>query len=386
MSQKNFIQKSIALVCTTLLFGCVGGKRTTAYPKVNSLSQERLFILDKPFIKSDAQPTIPFPLEEKEESDNKKSINTMEAVVQVLIGNIVPNLIDTTVDIVGESIIALSGKNDQSTTIEAKLSNFFYKDNGYNLNLLDRNPAFNILFISGEFGEEAEAWTPKQIDDSQVKNFKKLNLVGKPNFYLEAKIFPIPGNKYMEIVPTYMFYNRHFNPHGMDSKRDLLLHFSFYDLNNNSTQNLISDGSIVFRDVEVGREYTSKELADVRTAFIKMPSISESKKDYSGGYNLVVQVTETRDINEWLASLGESISKSKKDIRSKLYVSEEEKIEQDRVLAKRKIEVEIIEEKIKEAEARGDSKEEILNLKLELLDKKAEANKEAIKYGKPRIY
>ncbi len=381
MSRKKIIQKSVAFVCATLLVGCVGESRTTAYPKVNSLSQERLFLRDKPFVRSNVQPTIPFPLKEP---ISKGSI--VAGVTKALIGTIAPTLIDTTVDIVGKSIVALSGKDDESTTIEAELSNFFYRDDTYNLTSPDRNPAFNLLFISGEFGDEVEAWTPKGMDTTQADIFKTLHLVGKPNFYLEAKIFPVPGNKYMEIVPTYMFYNRHFNPNGTDSKRDLSIHFSFYDLNNKSTRNLISDATILFRDVEVGREYSSKELADVRTTFIKMPSISESKKGYSGGYNLVVQVTETRDINEWLASLGESISKSKKEIVSKLYVSDEEKIERETALAKKKIEVEIMEEKIKEAKARGANKTELLMLKSELLDKKAEANKEAIKYGKPRIY
>ena len=380
MSQKKFVQKSVMLACATLLFGCVGGNRKTAYPKVNSLAQERLFLRDKPFVISDVQPTIPFPLKPKTRGV------AVAALTNALIGTIAPKLIDTTVDLVGKSIVALSGKNDQATTIEAELSNFFYKNATYNLTSPERNPSFNLLFISGEFGDEAEAWSPKGMDTTQADVFKTLHLVGKPNFYLEAKIFPIPGNKYMEIVPTYMFYNRQFNSKGIDSKRDLSIHFSFYDLNNKSARNLISDASIAFRDVEVGREYSAKELADVRTTFIKMPSISDDKRGYSGGYNLLVQVTETRDINEWLASLGENISESKKEIRSKLYVSDEEKIERETTLAKRKIEVEIMEEKMKEAEARGASRAELLELKSELLDKKADANKEAIKYGKSRIY
>ena len=381
MSQKKIVKKSILLTYLTLLFGgCMGDNKTISYPQVDSLTQERLFLIDKPFVKSDIKPTIPFP-------PRLKTRNGVRGLANALIGTIAPNLIDTTVDIVGKSIITLSGKNSNTTTIEAKLSNFFYKNSTYNLTSLDRNPSFNLLFISGDFGKETGEWTPKGIDKTQLDNFKALHLVRKPNFYLEAKIFPIPGNRYMEIVPTYMFYNRAFSNKGSDSeRRDLSIHFSFYDLNSKSMQNLISDATISFRDVKLGVEYTSKELANVRTTFIKMPSISDTKRGYSGGYNLLVQVTETRDINEWLASLGESVLKSKKEIISKIYVSEEEKIEHEATLAKKKIEVDIIEEEIKEAEKSGANKIEILKLKSELLDKKAEANREAIKYGKPRIY
>lgn len=377
MSQKKIVKKSILLTYLTLLFGgCMGDNKTISYPQVDSLTQERLFIIDKPFVKSDIQPTIPF-------SHNP----TTRGVATSIIGTIAPNLIETTVDIAGKSIIALSGKNSNTTTIEAKLSNFFYKDGAYNLTSSDKNPSFNLLFISGDFGEEIEEWTPKGIDKTQLDKFKALHLVRKPNFYLEAKIFPLPNNRYMEIVPTYMFYNRAFSNNGSDSeRRDLSIHFSFYDLNSKSMQNLISDATISFRNVKLGVEYTSKELANVRTTFINMPSISDSKKGYSGGYNLLIQVTETRDINEWLASLGESILKSKKEISSKIYISEEEKIKHEATLAKKKIEVDIIEEKIKEAEKSGASRTEILKLKSELLDKKAEANREAVKYGKPRIY
>jgi hypothetical protein len=380
MSRKKLVKKSVLFVCTSLFFGCVGNSKTTLYPKVNSLAQERLFLRDKPFVRSDIKPTIPFPLQPKTRGVMTASVAT------ALIGTIAPKLIDTTVDIVGKSIVALSGKNDESITIGAEFSNFFYKNSTYNLTSPTRNPAFNLLFISGEFGDEAESWRPKGFDTSQESVFKTLHLVGKPNFYMEAKVFPVPGNQYMEIVPTYIFYNRQFNSKGLDDKRDLSIHFSFYDLNDKSKSNLISEGSLSFRDVQVGKEYTSKELADVRTTFIEMPTISADKKGYSGGYRLNVTVTETRDINEWLASLGETISNSKDEITSKLYVSEEDKIDRETDLAKAAIQVEIVEARLEEAKANGMSKADILRLKSELLDKKAEANKEALKAGKSKMY
>jgi len=380
MVKKNLLKKSVIFVCAGLLLGCVGNTtQTNIYPTVKSLSQERLFLRDKPFVRSDIQPTIPFP------PPRVVKTRSGPAILSAFLDVVAPELIEGTVDLVGKSIVEISGKNDETTTIKANLSNFFYKDAIYNLTST-KNPAFNLLFISGEFGETAERWEPKGLDSTQAEVFKLLHLVGKPNFYMEARIFPIPGNQYMEIVPTYIFYNRQFNSKGLDSRRDLEIHFSFYDINGQADRNLLSDGSVILRDVQVGKEYTEKELADVRTTFIKMPKISETKRGYSGGYNLKVSVTETRDINEWLASLGESISGAKTDISSKLYLTDEEKIIRDTSLAKAKIEVEIMEERIKEARRRGDSKAELLELESRLLDKKAEANKEAIRFGKSKLY
>jgi len=50
------------------------------------------------------------------------------------------------------------------------------------------------------------------------------------------------------------------------------------------------------------------------------------------------------------------------------------------------IQVEIVEARLEEAKANGMSKADILRLKSELLDKKAEANKEALKAGKSKMY
>jgi hypothetical protein len=87
-----------------------------------------------------------------------------------------------------------------------------------------------------------------------------------------------------------------------------------------------------------------------------------------------------------LASLGESISDSKEKMVSKIYLSEEEKIERDTTLAKAKLEVEIIEAQIEEAKLDGASKIDLLELEKELLDKKAEANRAAVKYGRVKLY
>ena len=380
MVVKNILKKTAIFACVGLLLGCVGDKyQTNVYPQVKSLFQERLFLRDKPFVRSDIKPTISF------EPSQTKSFSLM-GLGGMLFDVVAPELIEGSIDLVGQSIVEISGKNNKITTIHAGISNFFYKDTSYNLTSQKANPAFNLLFISGEFGDTVEDWIPKGLDSTQAEVFKTLHLVGKPNFYMEAKIFPIPGKQYMEIVPTYVFYNRQLNSKGLDSRRDLEIHFSFYDIDSQSDKNLLSDGNVILRDVQVGKEYTEKELANVRTSFIKMPKISETKKGYSGGYKLKVSITETRDINEWLASLGEKISHSKSDISSKLYLSDEEKIERDTILAKAKIEVQIMEEIINEAELRGDSKAELLELESQLLDKKAAANKEAVKFGKSKLY
>ena len=381
MREKKIVKKSVLLMLSSLLFGCVGSNTSLKnYPEVNSLAQERLFLRDKPFVRSNIQPTIPFPVDPK-----KKTRSTAISAVKMLIDVVAPDLIGGAVDFVGKSMVAISGKDDATTSIDAKFSNFFYKDETYNLTS-SSSPAFNLLFISGEFGESAKKWHPKGLDSTQRGVFDTLNLVGEPNFYMEARIFPVPETQYMEVVPTYIFYNRTFNPKGMDSRRDLQIRFSFYGLEGQAKKNLFSEGTVVLRDVQVGKEYGENELADVRTTFIKMPKIAESKKGYSGGYTVNVSVTETRDINEWLATLGESISDSKDEIASKYYLSDEAKIERDLALAKAEISVKIMQEEYDEAVRLGKSKVEQLRLESKLLEKKAEANKKAVEYGKQKLY
>jgi len=380
MNERKRVRRGGALfVLLTLFVGCAGTANVSTNVKHNSLAQERLFLIEHPFVLSHVQPTIAFPSATEIKS---KSITT---AVKALVDVVAPEFIVGSIDLLGQSIVSFSGKDDQSTTIEATASNFFYKDATYNLTTSE-NPSFNLLFISGEFGEGKEAWKPKKLDKKEEHAFSSLHLVGKPNFYMEARVFPLPETQYMEVVPSYIFYNRLFNSNGSDNKRDLDVRFSFYKIDDDVENNLLSEGHIVLRDVEVGKEYGEKELADVRTNFMKMPKISDSKKGYSGAYKVKVSVTETRDINEWLASLGESISDSKEKMASKIYLSEEEKIERDTTLAKAKLEVEIIEAQIEEAKLNGATKTELLELEKELLDKKAEANRAAVKYGRVKLY
>ena len=374
MNVKNILRTTVLLVIGNFLLGCAGGG-TTLTPNTATLSQERLFLRKAPLVVSHVKPTIPFP-------PTNRGVSLMSTASSVL-NVIAPEFIEGTIDLIGASMIELSGKNDKTTTIESELSNFFYKDATYNTTPIDNQPSFNLLFVSANFGKTEQVWQPKGLDSEQGNALKKLYLVAQPNFLMEAKIFPIPHKQYMEIVPTYIFYNKKLNAKGFDEKRDLEIHFSFYDITGNM---LSSEGSVVLKNVQVGKEYGEKELANVRTTFMKMPKISDNKEGYSGGYKLKVSVTETRDINEWLASLGESISNSKGDIRAKLYLTDEEKIERDTSLAKAKIEVEIIKAKIIEAKERGDTKAELLELESQLLDKKAEANKKAVTFGKPKFY
>lgn len=373
MNMKKIVQQSIIFIGGGSLIGCVSSSSLNL--KETGLSQERLFFNENSFVLINSKPSIPYS-----KKQTTKGISVM-GVGSSIIGTIAPQLIDTTIDIVGNSIIALSGKNDKTSTIEAESSNFFYKNEAYNVQN-NGNPEFNILFVSAAFGESRIKWEPKTLDSNQKEAFNQLNLVAKPNFYMEAKIFPVPGNKYMEIVPTYMFYNKQLNEKGNDDKRDLELHFSFYDLHNSSQKNLISEGSIVFKDVMAGKEYGFKELANTRTTFIKTPTISDNKKGYSGAYNLKVRVTETRDINKWLVALGETILGSKSEIASKIYVNDEEKIRLNTNLEKAKNKVAMVEAKLKIAQTNGIDEVALFELKNELIDVKAAASIAALKAGK----
>jgi len=379
MREKKIVKKSVLILVSILVFGCVGDNMVL--PKENSLSQERLFLVKNSFVKNRVEPTVSFP----KESDVEGKAILSAGLINAVIGTIAPSLIENSLDFMGKSIVKLSGENEKTTTVESEISNFMFKDENYNTSHQEK-PQFNLVFTSANFGKSEHKWEPKGLARLEKDGFQKLNIVGKPNFYMEAKIFPLPGNKYMEIVPTYMFYNKQFNSKGFDERRDLSVSFSFYDLESVSSKNSISEGSIAFKDVQVGREYTAKELAGVRTRFLKMPTISKEKKGYSGGYNLVMRVTETRDINEWLASLGETIIGSKNKISQKLYVTDERKIELEKSYEKAKNEVAIMEAMIDEAKEKKMSKSEILKLKGRLFEKKSDANLEAIKAGKSKIY
>lgn len=383
MKVKKVIKQSIACISGGLLFGCSQNSLTPS--KLEGLSQERLFFTEKVFVKSSVQPTVAYPKEENRERPTEKVI-TIGALAGAVVGEIAPRLIDKGIDIVSKSMVTLSGKNDEVRSIEARASNFFYKDAGFNMPN-QSTPHLNILFVSAIFGEETKIWKPKGAE----RSLKPLNIVGKPNFYLEAKVFPIPGNKYMEIVPTYMFYNRVFNSKGSDRKRDLAINFSFYDLENSalessSDNSLISKATIVFKDVEVGKEYGEKELVGVRTIFMEMPTISTEKKGYSGAYNLKINVTETRDVNAWLATLGESISASKAQIASQLYVTREERITLQEKLQKAKNELKIIELKIIKAKEEGLSEIEVLKLENKKIEAEAKVQRILLERGDLRSY
>jgi hypothetical protein len=362
--KKNIFSKSFMLFFGTLFLGCTQNNTIGLYPKHKSLSQERLFLIDKPFANSHTQ---------------SKSIGFFKSAILDVIA---PQLVDNMIDVVGKSIVELSGKNSQTKTKSARITNYFYEDADYKIG--KDTSAYHMVFVSAEFGEEQEVWRPANFDTRLHRDFQALNLVGKPKFYMEVSIFPIPNTQYMEVMPTYLFYNRHFNNQGIDQKRDLELRFSFSEIGANDTT--FSSGTIVLQDVKVGEEYGVKELAGVKTDYLMMPQISPSKQGKSGGYTLRIDVTETRDINEWLATLGESIIQSKTEIAHKLYVTDEDKILRDTAIQKAKIEVKKVELKLEELKASGASELEKLELESQLLDKKAEVNKLSIQYGKAKIY
>jgi len=361
--KRSIIEKGFVFLCGSLFLGCSGqNAMVNLYPKDKSLSQERLFLVKKPFA-------------------NSKQLQA-KSLSKTIIDVVAPELVNNMIDVVGKSIIEISGKNNQTKTKSAKITDYFYQNGNYKTSNL-QEPAYHMVFISGEFGEEKEAWRPVNFDTNLDTSFRTLNLVGKPKFYMEASIIPIANTQYMQVVPTYFFYNTHFNSSGMDQRRDLELRFSFSEIG--AIDTTYSSGSIVLKDVKVGEEYGSKELAEVSTDYLMMPQVTSSA-NYSGGYTLRVDVTETRDINEWLASLGEIISRSKEKLADKLYVTQEQRIIRETALKKAKIEVRKIELQLEEQRTTGASEVEILELESQLLDKKAEANQLSIQYGKLRIY
>jgi len=365
MRKKHIFSKGFLFICGTLFVGCHPNNAVNLYPDDKSLSQDRLFLVDQPFAHSGLQ---------------SKSIGILKSTILDVIA---PQLVDNMIDVVGKSIVEISGKNSQTMTKSAKLTDYFYEGANYKIDK-KRKPAYHFVFVSAEFGEEKEVWRPVNFDTGLEREFHALSLVGQPKFYMEATIEPILNTQYMQVVPTYLFYNTHFNPKGMDEKRDLELRFSFSQIGEVDTT--FSQGSIVLRDVKVGQEYGVKELAGVKTDYLMMPQISDSKEGKSGGYTLRVDVTETRDINEWLASLGESISHSKQEIAKQLYVTEEQKVMQETALQKAQIEVKKIKLQLKALEENDGSALEKLELESQLLDKKAEANRLGIQYRKAKLY
>jgi len=362
--KKNVFSKSLILFCGTLFLGCSNHSAVNLYPKHKSLSQDRLFLLDKPFANSQLQ---------------SKGLGLFKSAILDVVA---PKVVDNMIDIVGKSMVEISGKHSQTKTKSARVTDYFYEDGNYKVPK-NSKPAYHMVFVSAEFGEEQEAWRPEGFDTSLERKFQSLNLMGKPKFYMEATIFPVPDTQYMEIVPTYLFYNTHFNTKGMDQKRDLALRFSFSEIGAGETT--FSDGTIVLKEVNVGEAYSTQELAGVKTDYLMMPQISASQQGKSGGYTLSVDVTETRDVNEWLASLGESISQSKSEIANRLYVTEEQQLLQETALQKALIEVKKVELQLKELEANTGSALERLELESQLLDKQAEAQRLKIQYQKLKI-
>ncbi|CAA6801860.1 MAG: Unknown protein [uncultured Sulfurovum sp.] len=375
MNMKKLMKQSILFLFGGLSLGCVGSN--SVHPtNLEGLFQQRIFFSEKPFVQTDVEATIAYPTNQDSDTSREKGMG-LASLGSAIVGSIAPQLIERGVDMFANSIVALSGKDDQSTQMYAEASNFFYKNEMFNMPNKTR-PQLNILFVSAVFGDSKDRWIPTGLDHDERNVFKALNIVGKPNFYMEAKLFPIPGNKYMEIVPTYIFYNRLLNSKGMDTRRDLAINFSFFDLENQSDSNLISQESIVFKDILVGKEYGSKELAKVRTKFMQMPSISSEKQGYSGAYNLKVSVTETRDINEWLAALGEEISNSKNTISSKLYVTKEEKIRYEENLQKAKLELKSVQAQIIQAKENDTSELEMLELETKLVSAEAKVKRKQL--------
>lgn len=360
MKKNNLVSKSLMLLCGTFFLGCSQNQTISLYPKHKSLSQDRLFFIDKPFANSQLQ---------------AKRLGVFKGgILDVL----APQLVENMIDVVGKSMVEISGKNNQSITKSAKATDYFYQDASY------KKSGYHMVFVSAEFGQEKEAWRPVNFDAELERSFQALNLVGQPRFYMEATIVPIADTQYMEIVPTYLFYNTHLNPKGMDQKRDLELRFSFSEIG--SSETIFTDGTVILRDVKVGEEYGKQELAGIKTEYMLMPQISPSKQGKSGDYTLRVDVTETRDITEWLANLGEIVSQSKSNMAQKIYLTEEEKIIQETALKQAQIEVQKTQLALEELKTNGASQLEILTLKSQLLEKQAQANQLAVQYGKAKPY
>lgn len=328
-------------------------------------NQTRLILKSAPFIDREED-----DIEASVVSLNSEDKRNESVIASAVLTTIAPVFIEKGIDIIGQAIIKLSGKEDETSYIEATTSNFFFRETR-------QNPAVSqIIFVDGSFGHSPKgAWYPKPHDEDEEENIERLHMADEPNFYMEATIFLLPNHKYLEIVPNYIYYNKHLNQKGSDNFRDLEIRFSFSDPSVKSAKNLISEGHIILKDLEVAKVYTHKELAQSRTSFMIAPSIAKDQKGYSGAFNLNVKVTETRDINKWLLALGDSIVEQKEKITTSLYQSKDTKIDATLKYEEALIDIKITEAKIEEAKAKEESKSSILALEKELLTKKAKAKK-----------
>lgn len=385
MLQNRFKKGGIIIMLCTFLGGCTGTPPITT----KGISQEKLILRDKPFIDpiltGNLKPTISL---KRQTGDDK----AMGAIGGAIVASVAPRFIEKGVDVVGKAVAKMAGKDQKPFSVEAQTTNFFFKGKNYHFlpipdEKFNDEPSFSLVFMSGRFGDTKqkenninktiEKWKPSSdfLDESQSKEFNQLQLIGEPNFYIEAKVFPLPGN-YIEIAPTYMFYNRPLGSSASDKYRDLALDFTLYEIEEASKPSVISHSTIPLKDVAFGTEYHLKDFANARTGFMKIPSIDASQ-EYSGAFMLKVKLTETKDVNEWLAALGDAISESKDDIADSMkpYVSKKAKIEAQKEYQLASIEVEIAQANWEEAQEQYDkgeiTKAQFLEIEKKLIEKKA---------------
>lgn len=386
MLQNRFQKGGIIIMLFSFLGGCAGTPQITT----KGISQEKLILREQPFIDpiltKNLKPTV---FLKKEPKDDR----AMGAIGGAIIASVAPRFIEKGVDVVGKAVAKMAGKDQKPFSVEAQTTNFFFKGKNYHfLPIHDEEsndePSFSLIFMSGRFGDTKqkehstnqtiEKWKPSSdaLNENQSKEFNQLHLIGEPSFYLEAKVFPLPGN-YIEIAPTYMFYNRPLGSSVSDKYRDLALDFTLYEIEEASKPSVISHSTIPLKDVAFGTEYHLKDFASARTGFMKIPNIDASQ-EYSGAFMLQVKLTETKDLNEWLAALGDAISESKDDIANSIkpYVSKKAKIEAQKEYQLASIEVEIAQANFEEAQEQYDKEEitkaQFLEFEKKLIEKKAE--------------
>ncbi len=265
----------MAIKKITLLFSIFLLSACNSYEAVsaNNNAAQASILQTRVFIKN----VCPLPITSVEDKVESAS------VAATLAGILAPKLIESGLDILGTSITKAAGKDDKTTAIEAKDSNYFYEhsysdNNGWKTS--QSSSVSCIVFVMAHFGstptnQESTLWLPEyEGEKANQQDISDFNIQGEPIIYLQADLRLSDNNSHVKITPNYLWYGKKLNPKGRDAVRDLQIHFSFI---NPSLQknNLVSTGSIELLKVKPDNVYGTKELAGISTGLLVPPPQEE---------------------------------------------------------------------------------------------------------------
>lgn len=260
--------KLLIVFGVTLLSGCVANdysvKGTDSKAQVlsqTSFNDTRVFLLK-------SCPITQIPL-----ASNKKESGAAIAAVAATIG---PPLIEAGIDLIGSSLIAASGKDDETTTITAQTSDYFYK-NVFNKEKKSFITAQNdsskcIVFIEGSFGKTQKEgrWYPKSLgtSDEAKARWDFSQLIGPPKLYIEANMVVPDGRSEFKIIPRYVLYKEHLNSKGFDKERDILVNF---EIETGLSKDKGSSSGFKLTKLTEGSYVESTQLNVKSTSFFPIP-------------------------------------------------------------------------------------------------------------------